>query len=71
MYYKCHKIKFTCAGSYTDSADRIKNTKTTINQKNEDDKCFQYAVAVALNYWKIEQQPERVSNIKLFINKYN
>ena len=46
----CHKIKFTCGGSYTDSGDWIKNKKTTTNKKNEDDKCFQYAVKVALNY---------------------
>ena len=28
-------------------------------------------VTVALNYGEIEGNPERVSNIKLFINKYN
>ena len=38
---------------------------------NEDDKCFQYTVTVALNYREIESHPERVSNIKLFIIRYN
>ena len=33
--------------------------------------CFQYAATVALNYEEIESHPERVSNIKPFINKYN
>ena len=39
--------------------------------KNEDDKCFQYAVTVALNYEEIKWNSKRVSNIKSFINKYN
>ena len=33
------------------------------------DKCFQYAATVALNYEEIESYPERVSGIKPFINK--
>ena len=32
---------------------------------------FQYTVTVALNYKEIKWNPERVSNIKPFINKYN
>ena len=71
MYYKCHKIKFKRDGAYVDSPDWIKKKKTTLNQKNMDDKCFQYAATVALNYSEIKQNPESVSNIKPFINKYN
>ena len=71
MYYKCHKLNFKCGGSYIDSPDWIKKKKATINPKNEDDKCFQYVVPVTLNYGEIESHPERVSNIKPFINKYN
>ena len=44
--------------------------KVKINPKNEDHKCFQYAVTVALIYGEIKWNPERVSNIKPFINKY-
>ena len=36
-----------------------------------DDKCFQYAATFALNYEEIKWKPERVSNIKPFINKCN
>ena len=39
--------------------------------KNTDDKCFYYAVTVALNYQRIKWDLERASNIKPFINKYN
>ena len=35
------------------------------------EKLFQYAVTVALNYGEIEWNPDRVSNIKPFINEYN
>ena len=71
MYYKCHKVNFKRGGSYTDPPDWIKKEKPTINLKNTYDKLFQYAVTVALNYEEIKRNPERVSNIKRFINKYN
>ena len=58
-------------GSYIDSPDWIKKKKATINPKNADDRCFQYAVTVTSNYEETESQPERVSNIKPFMNKYN
>ena len=45
--------------------------KAAINQKNEDDKCYQYTTTAALNYEEIESHPEGVSNIKPFINKHN
>ena len=71
MHYKCHEVHFKRGGSYIDSPDWIKNKKGTINPRNEDDTCFQYAATVALNYKEIESHPERVSNIEPFINKYN
>ena len=48
-----------------------KNKKATINPKNNDDKCFQYAVTVALYYEQIKYHPERTSNIKPFTDKCN
>ena len=71
MYGKCHKVSFKRDGSCINSPDWIKNKKTTINPKSEDDKCFQYAAAAALTYEEIESDTERVSNIKSLINKYN
>ena len=54
LYYKCHKTNPNCGGSYIDSPDQIKNKKATINPINEkDNKCFQYAITVALNHEKI------------------
>ena len=71
MYYKFHKVSFKRGGPYIDSPDCIKTKKAIINEKNEDDKCFQYAATVALNHEEIKCNPERVSNIKPFLNKYN
>ena len=58
-------INFRDGGLYIDSRDGA-----TINLKNKDNKCFQYAVMVALNYRETESHPEIVSNVKPFINKY-
>ena len=49
-YYKLHKISLNRGGSYIDSPKWLKNKKATINSKNNDDKCFQYALTVALNH---------------------
>ena len=47
-----------------------KKKKRTLNPKNKNDKCFQYAATIILNYGEIKWNQERVSNIKMFINKY-
>ena len=48
-----------------------KNVKATINKKNNDDDCFQYALTAALNYQNVKSHLERVSNIKLYIDQYS
>ena len=47
----------------------MKNKKSTINPKNNDYKCFQYAVTLALNLDKINDHPKRISKIKPFIEE--
>ena len=71
LYYKCHKINLNRGGSYIKYPDWIKNKKTTRNPVNKKyNKCFQYAVAVALNHEEIGKHAERITKIKPFINKY-
>ena len=48
-----------------------KNKKATINPKNNNEKCFQYAITVALNHEQIKSHLEKISNIKLFIGQYD
>ena len=47
LYYKCHKINFKRGGPYIKYPDWINKKKATINRKIKDDKCFQYAAAIA------------------------
>ena len=71
LYCKCHKINPNCGESYIDPPDWIKNKQATINLINKKDKCFQYAVTVALNYEEIKKGPQRITKTKPFLNKYN
>ena len=70
--YDLNKISLDRGGSHIDSPEWIKNKKATINPQNKkDDKCFQYALTVALNHEKIKDHPERISKIRPFIDQYN
>ena len=71
LYYDFNKRNINRGGSYINSPKWLKNKKLTINPKNDDDKRFQYAVTLALNLDKIKKDPQRVSKIKPFIDKYN
>ena len=71
LEYKLNKISLNRGGSYIDSPEWLKNKKATINPKNNDDNCFQYALTVALNYQNIKKDPHRISKIKPFINQYD
>ena len=71
LYYDFNKTSINKGGSYIDSPKWLKDKKSTINPKNNDDKCFQYAATLALNLDKIKKDPQRVSKIKPFIEKYN
>ena len=71
LYYNLNKISLRRGGSYIDSPEWLKNKNATINSKNNDDKCFQYALAVALSHEQVKKDPQRVSKIKPFIYQYN
>ena len=71
LYYDFNKTSINRSESYIDSPKWLKNKKSIIDPKNNDDKYFQYAVTLALNLDKIKKDPQRVSKIKPFIEKYN
>ena len=52
LYYDFNKISLNRGESYIDSPKWLKNKKSARNPKNNDDKCFQYAVTLALNLGK-------------------
>ena len=71
LYYKHHKINPN-HGSYIDSPDWIKSKKATINLINKKGaEYFQYDVTAALNHEESKKDPQRITKIKLFINKNN
>ena len=71
LYYKLHRLSLNRGGSYIDSPKWLENKKATINPKNNDENCFQYALTVALNHEQIKNDPQRITKIKLFIDQYN
>ena len=71
FYYNFNKTSIYRGGSYIDSPKWLKDKKSTINPKNKDYKCFQYAATLALNLNRINKDPQRISKIKPFINNYN
>ena len=67
LYYNLNKVSLSRGGSYIDSPKWLKNKKATINPKNKDDKCFQYAltVAIIMNKLKTIQKEYKRSNLLL------
>ena len=71
MAYYIHRTRLKRGTSYIKSPEWTLNKRVTINPKNKDNKCFQNSITVALNHEEIENHPERILNIKPFIDKYN
>ena len=61
LYYDLNKVSLSRGGSYIDFPKWLKSKKATINPKNNDDKCFQYALTVALNYEKFKKEYQKLS----------
>ena len=59
LYYDFNKTSIYRGGTYIDSTKWLKDKKSTINPKNNDDKCFQYAVTLALNLDNIEKKSSK------------
>ena len=71
LHYNLHKISLNRGRSCIDSPKWLINKKATINPKNNDDKYFQYALTVALNYEQTKNDSQRISKIKPFIKQYD
>ena len=71
VYYDLNRITISKGGSYIESPKWLKDKKCCINQKNNDNKCFQYAATLALNINSINKHHQRISKIKPFIDNYN
>ena len=60
LYYDLNKVSLSRGGSYINSPEWLENKKATINSNNNDDKSFQYAIAVALNNDQIKKNSQRI-----------
>ena len=71
LHYNLQQLSLNRGGSYIDSLKWLKNKKATTNPENNDDKCFQFALTVALNYEQTKKDPQTMPKIKPFIEQYN
>ena len=67
LYHDLNKVSFSRGGSYIDSPEWLKSKKTTINPKNNDNKCFQYALTVALNHEQIKKILKEYQTLSLLL----
>ena len=68
LYYNLNKVSLNRGGSYIGSPKWLKNKKATINPQNKkDDKCFQYALTVALNMNKLKTIQEEYQRLNLLL----
>ena len=65
LYYDFNKTSINRGGSYIDSPKLLKDKKSIINPKNNDNKCFQYAVTLALNLDKIKKKHKEYLKLNL------
>ena len=65
LYYDFNEISLNRGGSYIDSPKCLKDKKSTINPKNNDDKCFQYAVTLTLNLDKLKETRKEYLKLNL------
>ena len=72
LEYHFYKITLNRGSSYLPTISWIRSKKSTINSENTDDnRCFLYAIVIALNHLDIANNPQRITNLLPFIAKYN
>ena len=55
LYINFHRLVLTQGSSYTELPKWIKRKKAEINLQNKDEKCFKWAVAIALHHEEIKK----------------
>ena len=71
LSYTFHKTSLKRGKSYIKSPEWVLNKRAIINRNNKDSKYFQDSIIVSLSHQNIENHPERVSNIRPFVDQYN
>ena len=72
LEYHFHKVTLNRGSSYIPSPDWLLHKKSTINPFNDQyNRCFLYAIVIALNHQNIANNPQRIVNLIPFIAKYS
>jgi len=66
-----HKLELTRGSSYIELPQWIAMKKAVINPQNKDEECFKWAVIAALHHEEINNNPERITKLKPFAERYN
>ena len=66
-----HRLNLTRGSSYLPLPDWIENKKSVINPQNDDEECIKWSVIAALEWTEINSHPERVSNLRKFVDSYD
>ena len=61
-----HQLNLTRGSSYLPLPNWLASKKAIINQKNEDQECFKWAVIMASRWEEINNNPEKISKLKRF-----
>jgi len=69
--FKLREYKTLAGSSYIPTPDWISKTKSIINIKNEDNKCFKYCILYGLYNNEINNHPERINHYKNLENNQN
>ena len=72
LEYHFHKITLKRGSLYIPSPDWLFNKKSMLSPHNtEDNMCFLFSIVLVLNYQNIPNNPQKISNLILFIPNYN
>ena len=67
-----HELNLTRGSAYIELPAWIEKKKAVINPKNtKDEECFKWAVIAALHHEEIDKNPQRISKLKPFVDRYN
>ena len=66
-----HQLNLTRGRSYVPLPDYIANRKAVINPQNDDLESFKWAIIAADRWTDIGSHPERISNLRKFVNNYD
>ena len=69
FHYKCHETSLNHCGFYIDSSELLKKWKKHYESKKQ--RCFKYSVTDTINHENIGKHPERISDIRPFIDQYD